>query len=323
MSSSQIHDLPERFEVMRRQDEKVYSCQDYLAPEFQRRLRMQQQHSSASAPVADPISSLSSVTSSSSSSSGRGLDLEWRDKIVNWCYQVVDHFNFSREVVVVAMSYLDRYLCQKYVNKRTFQLVAMSSLHLACKLLDQKKLRMSSLLELSRGYFTAEHMISMEESILSKLGYLVHPPTQLCFVRHLFLLLPHNCCSPHVRHGLEEAAKFMVELSVFRYDLVTVRKSSIGLAAILIAFDDVDEFRLTAQARQDFLDYVRHYAGLDPENEEVCFCLDALKQLYFERDTDAEPDELADSTRDSTVSPVSVAAFGVHDGQNQNQTGVC
>uniref|UniRef100_A0A7S4JSK0 Cyclin-like domain-containing protein n=1 Tax=Odontella aurita TaxID=265563 RepID=A0A7S4JSK0_9STRA len=322
MSSSQIHDLPERFEVMRRQDETVYNCEDYLAPEFQQRLRSQQ-HPAVSALVADPISSLSSVTSASSSSSGRGLDLEWRDKIVNWCYQVVDHFNFSREVVVVAMSYLDRYLCKKYVNKRTFQLVAMSSLHLACKLLDQKKLRMSSLLELSRGYFKAEHMIAMEESILSKLGYLVHPPTQLCFVRHLFLLLPHNCCSPHVRHGMEEAAKFMIELSVFRYDLVTVRKSSVGLAAILNAFEDVDEYRFTAQARQHFFDYVRHYAGLDPENDEVRYCRETLKQLYLEKDPE-EPETLADSSRDSTVSPVSVAAFGAYDGQHhQTQSGFC
>lgn len=113
----------------------------------------------------------------------------------------------------------------------------------------------------------------------------------------------------------------MIELSVFRYDLVTVRKSSVGLAAMLIAFDDVDEFRLTASARQHFFDNVHHYAGLDPESDEVCRCRDILKQLYFERDPEAEQEEVTDSTRDSTVSPVSVAAFGAHDGQNQ--TGIC
>jgi len=153
----------------------------------------------------------------------------------------------------------------------------------------------------------------------SKLGYLVHPPTQLCFMRHFFLLLPHNCCSPYVRHGVEEAAKFLVELSVFRYDLVTVRKSSVALAAILNAFDDVDEFRLTAQARQHFLDNVRHYAGIDPHSDDVRLCRECLKQLYCEREPEPEPalEELDDATRISTVSPVSVAAFGAHNGQNQ------
>jgi len=122
---------------------------------------------------------------------------------------------------------------------------------------------------------------------------------------------------------MEEAAKFMIELSVFRYDLVTVRKSSVGLAAILNAFEDVDEYRFTAQARQHFFDYVRHYAGLDPENDEVRYCRETLKQLYLEKDPE-EPETLADSSRDSTVSPVSVAAFGAYDGQHhQTQSGFC
>lgn len=52
------------------------------------------------------------------------------------------------------------------VNKRTFQLVAMTSLYLACKLYGPDKIRMSSLLELGRGYFTEEHIEAMEMSIL-------------------------------------------------------------------------------------------------------------------------------------------------------------
>ena len=42
----------------------------------------------------------------------------------------------------------------------------MTTLYLACKLYDPHKLRMSSLIELSRGYFTEEHITAMEGSIL-------------------------------------------------------------------------------------------------------------------------------------------------------------
>ena len=52
------------------------------------------------------------------------------------------------------------------LNKRTFQLVAMTALYLACKLYGPDKIPMSSLLELGRGYFTEEHMEAMEMSIL-------------------------------------------------------------------------------------------------------------------------------------------------------------
>lgn len=79
---------------------------------------------------------------------------------------MVDHFDFSREVVAVAMSYLDRYLCARKVNKKMFQLAAMTSLFVAIKLYEPSALKLSSLTGLSRGFFTPEHIIAMEQSIL-------------------------------------------------------------------------------------------------------------------------------------------------------------
>ena len=99
---------------------------------------------------------------SPSNSSVAGINKNWRSHICEWLYQVIDHFDYDREIVAMSMNYLDRYLCKRPVNKRTFQLLAMKSLYLACKVY----LRMSSLIELSRGYFTEEHMTAMEGSIL-------------------------------------------------------------------------------------------------------------------------------------------------------------
>lgn len=79
---------------------------------------------------------------------------EWRRKICEWSYKVVDHFKFDREVVSVAMNYFDRFLaseqmalravsppgrctcpsCLRSVDSRTFQLAAMTALYLAVKL---------------------------------------------------------------------------------------------------------------------------------------------------------------------------------------------
>jgi lipoyl(octanoyl) transferase len=46
---------------------------------------------------------------------------------------VIDHFDFSREVVSVSIHYLDRFLAAFPVNKKTFQLAAMTTLYLAIK----------------------------------------------------------------------------------------------------------------------------------------------------------------------------------------------
>ena len=108
----------------------------------------------------------SSAYSVGANSSAAGVNDDWRSKICEWSYQVLDHFDYDREIVAVSLNYLDRYLCRRPVNKRTFQLVAMTTLYMACKIYDHNKLRMSSLIELSRGYFTEEHIAAMEMSVL-------------------------------------------------------------------------------------------------------------------------------------------------------------
>mmetsp|Transcript_56013 Transcript_56013/g.167697 ORF Transcript_56013/g.167697 Transcript_56013/m.167697 type:complete len:328 (-) Transcript_56013:530-1513(-) len=306
------HDLKEKFAVMRTQDETAYRCEDYLSEKFQRRLQRTAQAIGSD----DSLPSMSD----SSSSSDSGINVEWREKIIDWCYQVVDHFEFSREIVNVAMSYLDRYLSvtSRVANKRTYQLAAMTSFHLAVKLYEQRRtaMNMDSLVSLSRGYFTKEHVVAMEASILNALAYRVHPPTAICFYRHMFLLLPASACAPIVRHDMEEVGKFLLELSVFEYELATRNKSSVAVAAVLFAMSRVDEHSLSRRSRAMFLENIMKYSCLDPECHEVAECHEKLALLYapYQEELRAAPDvpateDTTDLGRESTVSPVSVAGF--------------
>ena len=79
---------------------------------------------------------------------------------------MIDHFDFNREVASISLNYLDRYLSTRTVSRKVFQLAAMTSLFLAIKLHEPTTLRMSSFIELSRGYFQTEHIAVMEKSIL-------------------------------------------------------------------------------------------------------------------------------------------------------------
>lgn len=153
-------DLMERIDVMLEQEVRFYATQDYLAPEYQQKLASLCDNESFGAP------SNESASSSSSSSGSSGINEVWREKICEWSYQVIDHFDFSREVVSVSIHYLDRYLATRSVNKKTFQLAAMTTLFIAIKLFEPGRLSMSSMIELSRGYFLVEQMAAMEMSIL-------------------------------------------------------------------------------------------------------------------------------------------------------------
>ena len=66
----------------------------------------------------------------------------------------------------IATSYLDRYLSKKKVNKKIFQLAAMTSLYISIKLNASSPMKINTLIGLSRGFFQAAHIVDMEQSIL-------------------------------------------------------------------------------------------------------------------------------------------------------------
>ena len=148
-------DLTDKLEVMLKQESSSYKTQDYLTVDCQMKL-------------ANGESALEScgLSAADSSQSSGDINESWREKICEWSYQVIDHFDFSREVVMISMNLLDRYLAARTVNKKVFQLAAMTSLFIAIKLNEPGKLTMASMIELSRGYFRVDQMAAMEVSIL-------------------------------------------------------------------------------------------------------------------------------------------------------------
>lgn len=72
----------------------------------------------------------------------------WRKRIASWMYDVVDHFKYDRNVVSIALRYIDQYVSHlllkkpssgvgggsAIVKRRHFQLIAVTSLYLAIKI---------------------------------------------------------------------------------------------------------------------------------------------------------------------------------------------
>ncbi|KAL7477711.1 hypothetical protein ACHAW6_003510 [Cyclotella cf. meneghiniana] len=69
----------------------------------------------------------------------------WRKRIASWMYDVVDHFKYDRNVVAIALRYIDQYVShlllrksgttgEAIVKRRHFQLIAVTSLYLAIKI---------------------------------------------------------------------------------------------------------------------------------------------------------------------------------------------
>lgn len=169
----------------------------------------------------------------------------WREKICEWIYNVVDHFDYNREIVSVAMNYFDRYLSIYSKNRlrpklhpKLLQAVAVSALQLALKINQSRSNHLLVLAELSRGLISAKNINDMEKSMLDCLSWKLSAPTAIAFLRHYILLMPNESIVQDVRKSeIAETAQFLIELSVCDYYFVrkNMKASSVALASLLNA----------------------------------------------------------------------------------------
>jgi len=233
--------------------------------------------------------------------------------------KVVDHFQLQREVVSIAMNHLDRYLsqCDFVVDKNKFQLLAMTCLYLSIKLnvykhllIPGSKSTMDSILQLSRGFFTLKEMEDMENDILQRLQWHVHPPSPQALVKHFLYLM-----------GIEDTelldvSQFMVELAVMDYYFVNYKASEVAIAAVMNALQrrsprDMD--KAPVHEHQPNLIGPVPTSVFDYDTSKVRECRDRLHLIFMQANGHVPADEGDRTPRKAetneamrTTSPVSV-----------------
>jgi lipoyl(octanoyl) transferase len=263
-------------------------------------------------------SSAGGASVGSCSSGTSQINKHWREKICEWAYQVVDHFDLNREVVSTAMSHLDRFLgvYNGTVDKNLFQLLAMTCLYLSIKLNEYKHLlipgsksSMDTILQLSRGFFTLKEMEKMEYEVLQRLRWHVHPPTAQLFVKHFLFFLSVE------EHELHDLAQFMIELSVMDYFFVSYKPSEIAMAALLNSMDRLGN-NVTSRTNFPITRFINIHSPA------ILACRERLSLIYAQaneqadmedsEDTPVRPEATAEPVEPSrlqrTISPVSVMA---------------
>mmetsp|Transcript_677 Transcript_677/g.883 ORF Transcript_677/g.883 Transcript_677/m.883 type:complete len:340 (+) Transcript_677:104-1123(+) len=294
-----IEGFCERLMVMKRQ-ESDYMVPDYLNPEWQARL------AAAEVSDSDPPT-LNNGEKTSSASSSESINLLWRDKICEWCYNVVDHYELARESVSVAMNIVDRYVSSRFVTPQTYTLVAVTAIHIAIKLVSPWKLRLNHLLDLCAGKFTAGDITSTELTIFNALCWRVSPPCAIDFCGEL-IDSSFTESTSHALNDIHDMARYLTELAVCDYFFVTTKPSSIALASIKYALeltnnevDPSDKDRFTSIVAQ---------VALDVSDEEVIQCYTRLCAMYrqnrmVDEEAEADDDEV-EGRGQATASPTGV-----------------
>lgn len=177
-----------------------------------------------------------------------------RLKMVDWCYSIVDRFRFDREIVAFAMQVVDRFLSkpstsiQDYLNDRQhFQLLALTSLYIAIKIMEPKAFGIDRVASMSYGMYSVDDIESMEMTILTSLEWQINGPTSIQLAYHILsVLLPHVKLEESTWSIILDEIRFQAEFAIRDYHLSTQRTSTVAMATIFNSLKDLDrELRKT------------------------------------------------------------------------------
>jgi hypothetical protein len=224
----------------------------------------------------------------------------------------------------VSLNLFDRFLatCGNKCNGNLALLTSLTTLHIAIKLHDMKKIKITTLANLSRGQFDAKHIEEMEWKLLCALGWKLHPPTQYAFVSHLVLFLPQET-NQVVRKELFELSRYLTELAVCDSYFVEVNNSTAAFASILNVMEDMSYSRLSAGIREKFLRDIASKVGLSYSSPSVCAARRRLKTMLDATASIAVVDTavVSPQVRTQEVESGSISSMGSNGSANRNLLG--
>jgi hypothetical protein len=182
---------------------------------------------------------------------GQPIDAAARFSIAEWCVKIMEFCHYKRETAAIAMSCLDRFAStpdghQVLLDRRKFQLAALTSVYTAVKIHEQQALAPQLVAKLSHGFHTVTDIEAMERRMLQALRWRVNPPTSMEFVRKILDLIPQDVMDEKSRKVAVELVQYQVDLSVVNYGLCTKKASCIAFASLLNAVERVHNDGVTS-----------------------------------------------------------------------------
>lgn len=207
----------------------------------------------------------------------------WREKICHWTYSVVDHFNLSRKTVAVSVNLFDRYLASQgnRCDGSLALLISLTTLYIAIKVNETKKIKLETLTELSRCQFSKEDIEAMEIKILTELSWLIHPPTVLDFIFHLLKFLPPEVEMAE-RQQIFEHSRYMAELAVSNPFFIEHHPSTIAFASILNVLQlEMNGISIPVAHRHYFYQCLERELGFNQSRQVVRFVRNRLVAMVY------------------------------------------
>ncbi|XP_060115898.1 G2/mitotic-specific cyclin-B2 [Heteronotia binoei] len=159
---------------------------------------------------------------------GTELSGRMRAILVDWLVQVHARFHLLPETLYMCVGIMDRYLQAQAVSRKELQLVGVAAMFLASKYEEIYVPRILDFVYITDRAYTSAQIRVMERKILKELGFVLGRPLPLHFLRRAV-----KVCEATAEVYM--LAKYLMELTLVDYDMVSYNPSEIAAAALCLS----------------------------------------------------------------------------------------
>lgn len=191
----------------------------------------------------------------------------WREQVAQWCYDVVDHLDASREAVYVAMNVLDRYLAETSTSTPTdkveYEKIAITAFFLALRISTSIEIRIPDILSLSRSSIQSRDILSTGSRILECLTWSNRILTPHSFVK-AFMGLRSRSLNQNTVVSWFDLAVYLVEISACDGSFSQVAASELALAAIIVAMKKSSDYNENKEQCDTLVRDIFEHSSINP-----------------------------------------------------------
>ncbi|VVA92767.1 unnamed protein product [Arabis nemorensis] len=196
-----------------------------------------------------------------------------RGVLVDWLVEVAEEYNLESDTLYLTVSYVDRFLSLKPINRQRLQLVGVSAMLIASKYEEISPPKVEDFCYITDNTFTKQEVVKMEADILLALQFELGSPTIRTFLRRFTRVAQEDFEDSHLQ--IEFLCCYLSELSMLDYSCVKFLPSLLAASAIFLA-------RFIIRPKQHpWNQTLEEYTKYKASDMQVCVCI--IHDLYLSR----------------------------------------
>ncbi|OEL36969.1 Cyclin-A3-1 [Dichanthelium oligosanthes] len=157
-----------------------------------------------------------------------------RSILVDWLVEVAEEYKLVSDTLYLTVSYIDRFLSARSLNRQRLQLLGVSAMLIASKYEEISPPNVEDFCYITDNTYTKQEVVKMESDILNILKFEMGNPTTKTFLR-MFIRSAQEDNKNNPGLSLEFLGSYLAELSLLDYGLIRFLPSLIAASVVFVA----------------------------------------------------------------------------------------